>query len=184
MDSTVRTNEGWNSYQTYFTKLGDYFDRANWWDEGSKVINDFFGEDSTQTDLHDPELEQLLDVFESHAVGAETRKPDDTAADYLPQEKQDLQPKHDLIQPIDNSDENEIKSQVNRPLDEPSIEKSDEETGYSLFGSHTSSPDPVSPSHIHASQPVDQIEGKRPPLNYHAQDFSNRHRPCQQSTLF
>ena len=47
-----------------FSKLGDYFDRPEWWEEGTATLNAFFDDSAPLVNEPDQRLEDLLDLFE------------------------------------------------------------------------------------------------------------------------
>jgi hypothetical protein len=59
----------------YFDKLGNYFDRPEWWEEGAATLNAFFDEDAPPVDTFDQRLEDLLDSLEPLKVVEEPQQP-------------------------------------------------------------------------------------------------------------
>ncbi|KAH0385277.1 hypothetical protein KCU92_g3707, partial [Aureobasidium melanogenum] len=55
----------------FFSKLGNYFDRPDWWEEGAETLKAFFDGDTPHTDTTDQRLEDLLDLLEPSKVCAE-----------------------------------------------------------------------------------------------------------------
>lgn len=73
MDSTatfVSRNE-WSSQSSHYGKLGDYFDRPDWWKEGAETLQAFFNGDTPRVDTTDQRLEDLLDLIGPLNVGKE-----------------------------------------------------------------------------------------------------------------
>ncbi|KAG9532025.1 hypothetical protein KCU93_g1544, partial [Aureobasidium melanogenum] len=52
----------------FFSKLGNYFDRPDWWEEGAETLKAFFDGDTPHTDTTDQRLEDLLDLLEPSKV--------------------------------------------------------------------------------------------------------------------
>ena len=69
-----------------FTKLGNYFDRPEWSEEGAGTLDDFFDGDSTPADHFDQRLEDLLDSFEPLKVAPEPQRSHSAAKTDLQQD--------------------------------------------------------------------------------------------------
>ncbi|KAG9561593.1 hypothetical protein KCU71_g8020, partial [Aureobasidium melanogenum] len=66
MDSsaTFACGDERSSQSPFFSKLGNYFDRPDWWEEGAETLKAFFDGDKPRVDTTDQLLEDLLDVLE------------------------------------------------------------------------------------------------------------------------
>lgn len=64
-----------SSQSPFFNKLGNYFDRPEWWEEGAATLNAFFDEDAPPVDTFDQRLEDLLDSFEPLKVVEGPQQP-------------------------------------------------------------------------------------------------------------
>ncbi|KAG9950117.1 hypothetical protein KCU85_g3830, partial [Aureobasidium melanogenum] len=98
MDSTATLASGhkWPSQNPLFSKLGDYFDRPDWWDEGAETLKAFFDEHTPQEDKTDQRLEDLLDLLEPLRVCEEPSRPNNTGVDLSDLSACQREPKHDL----------------------------------------------------------------------------------------
>jgi hypothetical protein len=75
-----------SSQSPFFSKLGDYFDRPEWWEEGAATLNAFFDEDAPPVKSFDQRLEDLLDSFEPLRVIEKPQKPTNAVETDLPQD--------------------------------------------------------------------------------------------------
>ncbi|KAK5999673.1 hypothetical protein QM012_005330 [Aureobasidium pullulans] len=80
--SALASGDGWSSQSPFFSKLGNYFDRPEWWQEGTETLKAFFDEDTPHADTTDQRLEDLLDLFEPLKVCKEPSTSSHAGADY------------------------------------------------------------------------------------------------------
>lgn len=66
MDSSaiLGSSDQWSAQSSFFSKLGNYFDRPEWWEEGAETLKAFFDGDTPQAGTTDHRLEDLLDLLE------------------------------------------------------------------------------------------------------------------------
>lgn len=66
MDSSaiLGSSDEWSAQSSFFSKLGNYFDRPEWWEEGAETLKAFFDGDTPQAGTTDQRLEDLLDLLE------------------------------------------------------------------------------------------------------------------------
>ncbi|KAH0015683.1 hypothetical protein KCU78_g8109, partial [Aureobasidium melanogenum] len=62
--ATFASGDEWALQNPFFSKLGNYFDRPDWWEEGAETLKAFFDGDTPHTDTTDQRLEDLLDLLE------------------------------------------------------------------------------------------------------------------------
>lgn len=79
MESRVNfTPDGPQTLQSpFFGKLGNYFDRPEWWEEGAATLHAFFDESERSVNELDSRLEDLLDLLEPLKVAEESQRPTD-----------------------------------------------------------------------------------------------------------
>ncbi|KAH0374091.1 hypothetical protein KCU65_g129, partial [Aureobasidium melanogenum] len=75
--TTFASGDEWSSQTPFFSKLGNYFDRPEWWEEGAETLKAFFDEDTPHEDTTDQRLEDLLDHLEPLNVCEEPSRPND-----------------------------------------------------------------------------------------------------------
>ncbi|KAG9656444.1 hypothetical protein KCU95_g7557, partial [Aureobasidium melanogenum] len=66
--ATFASGDEWSSQSPFFSKLGNYFDRPDWWEEGAETLKAFFDGDTPLVDTTDQRLEDLLDLLEPSKV--------------------------------------------------------------------------------------------------------------------
>jgi len=71
-----------------FSKLGDYFDRPEWWEEGTATLNAFFDDSAPLVNEPDQRLEDLLDLFEPLKVVEEPQGSNNAVETNLQQDDQ------------------------------------------------------------------------------------------------
>lgn len=149
----------WPAQNDYFSKLGDYFDRPEWWDEGAQAIGDFFNQDNPPDNLPDQRLEDLLESFEPYVAteGPVTRIEKDNIDKGLPSEivsplpsrrVQELNVRNtsadqdEQSSPVEPQTQKQVVSLVSPPQQETAPGPHDiaDDTDSSLFGSRSSSP--------------------------------------------
>ncbi|KAG9594343.1 hypothetical protein KCU77_g3141, partial [Aureobasidium melanogenum] len=62
--ATFASGLEWSSQSPFFSKLGNYFDRPDWWEEGAETLKAFFDGDTPHVETTDQRLEDLLDLLE------------------------------------------------------------------------------------------------------------------------
>lgn len=62
---------------SFFGKLGSYFDRPEWWEEGAATLNAFFGSTEPPANELDQRLEDLLDLLEPLKVAENPQQSND-----------------------------------------------------------------------------------------------------------
>lgn len=72
--ATFTSGDEWSPQSPFFSKLGNYFDRPEWWDEGVETLNAFFDGDPLHADATDQRLEDLLDLLEPLKVCEEPQR--------------------------------------------------------------------------------------------------------------
>lgn len=72
----------------FFSKLGNYFDRPEWWEEGAATLNAFFDDSAPPVNEPDQRLEDLLDLFEPLKVVEEPQGSNNAVETNLQQDDQ------------------------------------------------------------------------------------------------
>jgi hypothetical protein len=125
MDSSVTFAPGSERFpqSPFYSKLGSYFDRPEWWEEGAATLDAFFDENTPLVDRFDQRLEDLLDRLEPPRVVEEpqrsnnagltnNRSADNTTDLSLLEKEQDLDVRHDDNQTIEQSSDNHLQTTV------------------------------------------------------------------------
>ena len=149
----------WPARNDCFSKLGDYFERPNWWDEGAQAISEFFNDDKPPADSPDKRLEDLLQSLEPYTVAEEpiTHVGKENVGDELPNGTVNSSPSH-RVQALSAHDLKAYQFNQSSPFDPPARKEvvplvspiqqgiapgpKDivEDTDSSLLGSQSSSP--------------------------------------------
>jgi len=72
----------------FFSKLGNYFDRPEWWEEGAATLNAFFDDSAPPVNKPDQRLEDFLDLFEPLKVVEEPQGSNNAVETNLQQDDQ------------------------------------------------------------------------------------------------
>jgi hypothetical protein len=128
MDSSVNFAPGGERFpqSPFYSNIGNYFDRPEWWEEGAATLNAFFDEDTPLVDRFDQRLEDLLDRLEPPKVVEEPQRSksaglknncsaDNTTHLSLLQQQQALDVGHDDDQTIDSSSDTHLQTTVLTP---------------------------------------------------------------------
>jgi hypothetical protein len=137
--SVAITTEGERYLQSpFFRKLGNYFDRPEWWEEGAATLSVFFDDDTPSIDAFDQRLEDLLDLLEpsnkveepqqSNATNvASNGSTDHTAHQPLLQLEQDLDREHGVVHVTQLSSDDHLQTSIITPSSDllPSVNAAD-----------------------------------------------------------
>jgi hypothetical protein len=124
MDSSVNFAPGGERFpqSPFYSNIGNYFDRSEWWEEGAATLNAFFDEDTPLVDRFDQRLEDLLDRFEPLKVFEEPQRSNSTGLNNnnrsaentthlsLLQQQQALDVGHDDDQTVDSNSDTHLQT--------------------------------------------------------------------------
>lgn len=189
MDSSAifASSDEWSSQSSFFSKLGNYFDRPKWWEEGAETLKAFFDGDAPHVDTTDQRLEDLLDLLEPLKVCEEPSSRSNTGVNLsgsaenttdpsaLQQEpKYDL--RHDEDQSIGPSNDNipiqaetvDLSTDSFSTINQAHVESAEKEVAPAITDgaqdsqSHSKDPAIVKPSSILDSNASDVINTSSP----------------------